>query len=157
MSGDSPKSLSTGGSGFKISIAAARFNKRLVDSLLDGVLKGLLAAGVKSRNISIVRVPGSNELPVAARLLVDRKKPDVVIALGVIIRGGTLHYELISTAATNSLQDVALATRIPVINGIIVAENIAQARARCQGKINRGAEFARAAVEMAALRRSLAK
>jgi 6,7-dimethyl-8-ribityllumazine synthase len=80
-----------------------------------------------------------------------------VIALGVVIRGATIHYELVASAATAGLQDVAISSRVPVINGIIAAENAAQARARCQGRVNRGAEFADAAIAMAALRRSLSR
>ena len=157
MSGDSPKAKPVDASGFRIAIAAARFNERLVEALLGRVIRALAAAGVRDRNLTVVRVPGSNELPVAARLLVDGRKPDAVVALGVIIRGGTLHYELIATAATQGLQEVALSSRVPVINGIVVAENRAQARERCQGRLDRGAEFASAAVSMAALRRGLAR
>ena len=155
MSGDSPVPRAVGASGLKIAIAAARFNERLVEPLLGRVRRRLLAAGVKGRNMTVVRVPGSNELPLAASLLVGARKPDAVVALGVIIRGGTIHYELIANAATNGLMDVALRLGVPVINGIIVAENAAQARARCGGRIDRGAEFADAAVSMAVLRRSL--
>jgi 6,7-dimethyl-8-ribityllumazine synthase len=157
MSGDSPKRQAVDASRFRISIAAARFNGTLVEALLARVRTALLSAGVADRNITVVRVPGSNELPVAARLLIDRRKPDAVIALGVVIRGGTIHYELISSAATSGLQDVAIASRVPVINGIIAAENPAQARARCQGRIDRGAEFADAAIAMASLRKSLSR
>jgi 6,7-dimethyl-8-ribityllumazine synthase len=157
MSGDSPAPEAVDASGFKIAIAAARFNGPLVDALLAGVRRGLASAGVRDRNVRVVRVPGSNELPVAARLLVEAGRPDAVIALGVIIRGGTIHYGLIATAATSGLQEVALASRVPVINGVIAAENRAQARARCMGRIDRGAEFAGAAVAMAALRRALAR
>jgi 6,7-dimethyl-8-ribityllumazine synthase len=155
MSGDSPKPQAVDASRIKIAIAAARFNGRLVESLLGRVRRRLSAAGVRERNVTVARVPGSNELPLAARLLADREKPDAVVALGVIIRGGTIHYELIARAAADGLMDVALATRVPMINGIIVAENPAQARARCQGRIDRGAEFAEAAISMAALRRRL--
>ncbi len=157
MSGDSPVPEALNASGFKIAIAAARFNEQLVDSLLQRVRARLSTAGVKEKNVAVVRVPGSNELPVAARMLVDRKAPDAVIALGVIVRGGTIHYELIANATTQGLQDVALDSRVPVINGVVVAENAAQARARCRGRIDRGAEFADAAVSMAALRRSLSR
>jgi len=157
MSGDSPVPKAVRASGLKIAIAAARFNERLVDSLLERVLRRLSAAGVRDRNVTVVRVPGSNELPLAARLLAERGRPDAVVALGVIIRGGTIHYELIANAATGGLMEVALAARVPVINGVIVAENAAQARARCQGRIDRGAEFADAAVSMAALRRRLSR
>jgi 6,7-dimethyl-8-ribityllumazine synthase len=157
MSDDSPVPHSVDASGFRIAIAAACFNGRLVDSLLKRVLARLSAAGVQERNLTLVRVPGSNELPLAAQLLADRGRTHAIIALGVIVRGGTIHFELIATAATNGLMDVALASRVPVINGVIVAENLAQARARCQGRIDRGAEFADAAVQMAALRRRLSK
>jgi 6,7-dimethyl-8-ribityllumazine synthase len=157
MSGDSPLPQSVDGSGFRIAVAAARFNGGLVEALLERVLRRLLAAGVRERNISVVRVPGSNELPLAASLLAGARRPDAVVALGVIIRGGTIHYELIATAATGGLMDVALATGVPVINGIIVAENASQARARCAGRIDRGAEFADAAVSMAALRKEFVK
>jgi 6,7-dimethyl-8-ribityllumazine synthase len=157
MSRDSPAPASTDASRLRISIAAARFNGRLVEALLARVRGALAAAGVEARNIKVVRVPGSNELPVAARLLVDRGRPDAVIALGVVIRGATIHYELVASAATAGLQDVAISSRVPVINGIIAAENAAQARARCQGRVNRGAEFADAAIAMAALRRSLSR
>ncbi len=157
MSGDSPIPVPVDASGFRIAIAAARFNEGLVVSLLERVLSGLAAAGVKDRNITVVRVPGSNELPVAARLLIDGKKPDAVIALGVIIRGATMHFELIANAATNGLMEVSLAARVPVINGVIVAENAAQAKARCSSRIDRGTEFADAAIAMVALRRSLSR
>ncbi|HEY1765834.1 MAG TPA: 6,7-dimethyl-8-ribityllumazine synthase [Opitutaceae bacterium] len=145
------------GTGLRIAIAAARFNSELVDALLARVRRGLSSSGIRERDVSLIRVPGSNELPVAARLLIDARRPHAVIALGVILRGGTMHYELIATASANGLQEVALAARVPVINGIIVADTRAQARARCQGPIDRGAEFAHAAVAMAALKRDLAR
>jgi len=156
MSGDSPAPERIDTSGLRIAIAAARFNAPFVDALLGAVRRELAAAGVRDRNVAVARVPGSHELPVAARLLIEAGRPDAVVALGVIIRGGTIHYELIASAASHGLQQVAVATRVPVVNGIIAAENRAQARARCLGRIDRGAEFARAAVSMAALRRALA-
>jgi 6,7-dimethyl-8-ribityllumazine synthase len=157
MSGDSPEPEAVDARGLKIAIAAARFNPRLVEALLGRVQARLRALGVRDRDIALVRVPGSNELPVAARMLVDRRPPDAVVALGVIVRGGTIHYELIAEATTQGLQAVALDSRVPVINGVVVAENAAQARERCAGRIDRGAEFADAAVSMAALRRKILK
>jgi 6,7-dimethyl-8-ribityllumazine synthase len=109
---------------------------------------------VGPEGIHIVRVPGSGELPVAVRILARRTRPDVLLAIGVIIRGGTIHYELLAGAVANALQSVALTTGIPVINGVVVAGNSAQAAARCGGRIRRGAEFADAALEMAALGRA---
>jgi 6,7-dimethyl-8-ribityllumazine synthase len=151
MSLFAPRLPAISGRPFKVGIVAARYNEAMVGGLLAQATAALRAAGVRAKNIELARVPGSNELPVAVQLLAARRRPDVLIALGVIIRGDTIHYELIAGAVTDALQTVALAARIPVINGVVVAENAAQAKARCLGKINRGAEFARAALEMAAL------
>ena len=147
----------TSGSAFSLGIVAARYNPQLVGALLKRVEAGLAAAGVKAKRVSVIRVPGSHELPVAAQLLARRKGVDAVIALGVLIRGDTIHYELIAHAVTQGLQQVALTTGVPVINGVIVAETAAQARARCGGAIDRGAEFAAAALEMAALKRKISR
>jgi 6,7-dimethyl-8-ribityllumazine synthase len=143
------------GAPFRVAIAAASYNPQFVDALLEQVVARLRAAGVKPANLRVARVPGSNELPSAVQWLAARGGPDVVIALGVIVRGSTLHYELIATAVTQALLRVALDQRRPVINGVVVAETAAQAAARCRGRINRGAEFAQAALAMAALRREL--
>lgn len=157
MSLDAPDSLSIDGAPFRVAVVAARYNAELVDALLEQVVSQLRNAGVLPSNLRVERVPGSNELPVAAQLLADASPRDVIVTLGVLIRGDTIHYELIADATTQALQRVALETKIPVINGVVVAENQAQAEARCRGPINRGAEFARAALEMAALKRRLSK
>jgi 6,7-dimethyl-8-ribityllumazine synthase len=156
MSRHAPTALSVSAGKFRVGIAAARYNERLVGRLLDQAVATLKEAGVKARNMEVVRVPGSNELPSAVQMLAAHR-PDVLIALGVIIRGDTIHYELIATASAHALQQVALQARVPVVNGVIVTENEAQAKARCLGAANRGAEFARAAIEMAALRRRLGR
>jgi 6,7-dimethyl-8-ribityllumazine synthase len=157
MSQHAPSASGTGGAAFTVGVAAARFNPRFVDALLRQVRDHLLAAGVSERRIVLVRVPGSNELPSGVQLLCRRHRPDVCIALGVIIRGETLHYELVAGAASQGLTQVALAVRIPVINGVIVAENERQAAARCGGPIRKGEEFVQAALEMAALQRKLSR
>ena len=157
MSLDAPGQLAIDGAPFAVGLVAARYNAELVDALVTQVTDQLKAAGVKAGNIQVERVPGSNELPIAAQLLVERSPFDVVVALGVLIRGDTIHYELIADAVTHALQDVALGAGVPVINGVVVAENQAQADARCRGPINRGAEFARAALEMASLKKRLSR
>ena len=158
MSLDAPDlPLAFDGSPFAVGIVAARYNPELVEALLGQVVAHLREAGVKETRIKIERVPGSNELPVAAHLLCKRMPFDVVIALGLLIRGDTIHYELIADAATQALQRVAIEANTPVINGVVVAETREQAEARCRGTINRGAEFARAALEMAALKRRLSE
>lgn len=157
MSTAAPSLAPVSGAPFRVAIVAASYNGRLIDGLLARVREGLVAAGVKAANLMVARVPGSNEIPFAAHQIARRRKPDVVIALGVIIRGDTKHYELIADAVAHALQEVALTTERPVINGVVVAENETQAAARCIGPVNRGAEFARAALSMAALRRHLLK
>ncbi|MDE3083601.1 MAG: 6,7-dimethyl-8-ribityllumazine synthase [Verrucomicrobiota bacterium] len=157
MSLAAPSSQKIDATAFRIGLAVARFNKRLVDALLQQVRAHLRAAGVKEKKLAVVRVPGSNELPYAAQLLARRTKFDALIALGVLIRGDTLHFEFIAQAAAHALQRVALDEHTPIINGIIVAETRAQAETRCLGKINRGAEFARAALETAALKRKFSR
>ncbi|GAB1488086.1 6,7-dimethyl-8-ribityllumazine synthase [Opitutaceae bacterium] len=154
MSFDAPQPTAINGTPFSVGIVAARYNGQLVGALLGQVVAGLEAAGVKTRRIKVIRVPGANELPSGAQLLLRKQKAlDVVVALGVIIRGDTIHYELVAETASQGLQRVALDARIPVITGVVVAENAAQAEDRCLGQINRGAEFARAALEMAALKK----
>jgi 6,7-dimethyl-8-ribityllumazine synthase len=155
MSRHAPSSQPVSGTAFTVAIAAARFNERLVDALLQQVQAHLRAAGVRARRVVLVRVPGSNELPSAVQMLCRRHHPNVCIALGVIIRGETRHYELVADAASQGLMRVALEARIPIINGVIAAENERQAAARCIGRLRRGPEFAQAALEMAALARRL--
>ncbi|MFM9030545.1 MAG: 6,7-dimethyl-8-ribityllumazine synthase [Opitutaceae bacterium] len=155
MSLDSPSSRGIGGSRLRFGIAAARFNGALGDALLARVEAGLRAAGVKARAIEVVRVPGSHEVPWAAQALAAKGRFDCVIGLGVLIAGDTNHHEMVGESVSHALQSIALGTRIPVINGVIVVNNLAQARARCAGKIDRGAEFAAAGLAMADLRRRM--
>jgi 6,7-dimethyl-8-ribityllumazine synthase len=155
MSLSAPQSRAIDGAAFKVGIVAARFNEELVDALLARVGAELQSAGVKARSTTTVRVPGSHEVPWAAGRLAAQKGCDVVIALGVLIGGDTNHHEMVGQSVSHALQQVALASGVPVINGVIVTATTAQARARCTGKINRGGEFARAALETAALRRTL--
>jgi 6,7-dimethyl-8-ribityllumazine synthase len=157
MSLSAPPDLSLHGAAFSFGIAAARYNPTLVDGLLHQVYEQLRNAGAKEKAIHVLRVPGSNELPSAIQMLAGKFKLDALIALGVLIRGDTLHYELIADSVTQALQRVALDAHTPVINGVVVAENQKQAEDRCLGKINRGAEFARAALEMADLKRRYSK
>ena len=152
MSLAAPKAKAINGAAFKIGIVAARFNETLVDALLARAQAALGAAGVKAQNIKVVRVPGSHEVPWAAQQLAARGGRDCVVALGVLIGGDTSHHEMVGQSVSHALQGIAVATGVPVINGVIVANTRAQAEARCIGKIDRGAEFAHAAVEMAELK-----
>lgn len=154
MSLDAPRPTTARGAGLRFGVVAARFNEPLVDGLLARAQAALAAAGVRSGDVQVVRVPGSHEVPWAAQELGASGRFDCVIALGVLIGGDTNHHEMVGESVSHTLQSVALATRVPVINGVIVTDTLAQARARCLGRIDRGTEFAHAALEMAALRRS---
>lgn len=157
MSFAPPQATAVNGAAFSVGIAAARFNAGLVDALVGRVQAVLTAAGVKSKHLAVVRVPGSHELPVAAQWLAQSGKYDVVVALGVLIGGDTNHHEMVGESVSQAFQQVALASGVAVINGVIVTDNLKQAQARCSGRIDRGGEFARAALDMAALRRALGK
>lgn len=153
MSLAAPTSHAIDGAPFRIAVVAARYNEELADGLLTRVLAGLKAAGVKDKNITVARVPGSHEVPVAAALLRKKTKADCVIGLGVLIGGDTNHHEMVGDSVSHALQALSIDTLTPVVNGVIVANTRAQAEARTIGKIDRGAEFAHAALEMAALKR----
>lgn len=157
MSLASPQLQVIDGSSFRIGIAAARFNETLVDGLLARALETLRAAKVSEANIGQVRVPGSHEVPWAAHALATGGQYDCVVGLGVLIAGDTNHHEMVGESVSHALQRVALTTGVPVINGVIVVNSLAQAEARCVGPINRGAEFAAAALEMAALKRKFSR
>lgn len=134
---------------YHFAIVAARFNKTLVDALVRDAISTLSSSGVDAGNIRLVRVPGSAELPHACNMLARTDDYDAIIALGVVIAGETPHHEIIGSSTASALQFSSMETTVPVINGIIVANNLEQAEARTTGKIRRGVEFAEAAMEMA--------
>jgi len=151
MSLAKPSLVAVDGAKLRVGIVAARFNESLVNALLARVQAELAASGVPAKHLTVVRVPGSHEVPWAVQALTRGR--DCVIGLGVLIGGDTNHHEMVGQSVSHALQRVALGTGVPVINGVIVANTRAQAQARCAGRIDRGAEFARAAVEMGALKR----
>ena len=153
MSLSAPSAQAVNGANLRIGIAAARFNEAFVDGLLGRVVAGLRSAGVRDENIAVMRVPGSHEVPWAVNAFAAGGECDCVIGLGVLIGGDTNHHELVGQSVSHALQHVALHSGVPVINGVIVVQSAAQAKARCVGKINRGGEFARAALEVAILKR----
>jgi 6,7-dimethyl-8-ribityllumazine synthase len=157
MSLDAPSPLSVAAADFRIGIVAARFNAELVDALVNRARARLLAAGLPESALVIVRVPGSHEVPWAAQRLLTGTPGGLhaVITLGVLIAGDTNHHEMVGDAVAAALMRVSLDTGVPVINGVIVVNTRAQAEARTTGAIDRGAEFAAAALEMAELHNTL--
>lgn len=140
------------GSPFSFGIVCSRFNPDAVDALLENTMRTLREAGVKEQNIRVMRVPGSNEIPWGVQVLAGSGKLDCCIGLGVLLRGGTVHFEVVAQSASDGLQRVALNERLPVINGIVVADTIEQALERTRGEIDRGREFGEAALQMAKLK-----
>src|SRR5712664_212448 len=130
-------------------IVASRFNPQYVDGLVDQVMQELRTLAPKA-TISILRVPGSFEIPVVVRELAAHDSADAIIACGVILQGETNHAQNLGRSVTDALQRIAVEHSVPVINVVLSFDNEAQARARCiENKINRGTEAARAAVEIA--------
>jgi 6,7-dimethyl-8-ribityllumazine synthase len=129
-------------------IVASQFNSTYVQGLVDHVAAELRAI-MPSATSSVVQVPGAFEIPVVVREIAAQKRADVIIALGVILKGETNHAENLSRSVTDALQRIAVTHGIPVINAVLMLEDEDQARARClENEINRGTEAARAAVEI---------
>ncbi len=138
--------------GLKFAIVVSRFNKTISQNLLDGALDALRKHGVKDDTVTVVWVPGSFEIPLAARRFARSKKVDAVICLGAVIRGGTPHFEYIAGETSSGIAHLATEFEIPVIFGVITADTIEQAIERSGAKMgNKGWDAALAAVEMANL------
>lgn len=142
--------------GIRFGIVASRFNHMLVDRLIEGALDCIRRHGGDEGNIELVRVPGSWEIPVVAKKLAMREDIDVVIALGVLIRGSTPHFEYIASEVAKGLATVSLETGKPVTFGVITADTLEQAVERAGTKLgNKGWEAALSAIEMANLMKEL--
>ena len=155
MSGDGAPEIITDGTGLKVTIVAGRWHEEITNGLLAGARRVLAASGAE---VTEIRVPGSFELPVVSRAALDAGA-DAVVALGVIIRGGTPHFEFVSDAATSGLTQVAILTGKPVGFGVLTLEDEQQGldRAGLPGsKEDKGAEAAEAALATAVVLRDLA-
>ncbi len=154
MSGAGSPTLKIDGRGLKVTIVAGQWHEQITDGLLAGARRALTEAGV---DITEVRVPGSFELPVVSRAALDAGA-DAVVALGVIIRGGTPHFEYVSDAATSGLTQVSVLTGKPVGFGVLTLDDEQQGldRAGLPGsKEDKGAEAAEAAVATALALRAI--
>jgi len=144
------------GTGLKIAIAISRFNDTIGLELLRGAQTALHMHGVAEPDVDVTWVPGAFELPLVARKLADSRNYDAVICLGVVIRGATTHYELVSAHAAAGIASASQQSGVPVIFGVLTTENIEQAWERAGTKAgNNGAHAAQAAIEMATLLRQL--
>jgi 6,7-dimethyl-8-ribityllumazine synthase len=133
-------------------IVAAKFNQAVVDRLVEGALDGLRRHGVADKNITLVRVPGSYEIPLVANKLALSGKFSSIICLGAVIKGETDHYDHVAGASTNGIAGISLQTGIPVIFGVLTCDTLEQAINRAGAKAgNKGFEAALTAIEMADL------
>jgi 6,7-dimethyl-8-ribityllumazine synthase len=140
------------GDGRKFGIVLSRFNSFIGERLLEGCLDALTRHGVKDSDITLVRVPGSFEIPLQAKMLAKTKKFDAVICLGALIRGETPHFDYIAAETTKGIAQASLETEVPISFGVITADSIEQAISRAGAKSgNKGWEAALAALEMADL------
>ncbi|WP_129788906.1 6,7-dimethyl-8-ribityllumazine synthase [Promicromonospora panici] len=154
MSGAGAPKVTVDGTGLRVVVIAASWHEQVMDGLLDGARRALRASGA---GWTEVRVPGSFELPVAAARAAAGGA-DAVVALGVVIRGGTPHFEYVCSAATSGLTDVSVRTGVPVGFGVLTCDDEAQAldRAGLEGSHeDKGAEAAEAAVATAVTLRDL--
>jgi len=145
---DGAPTLTTDGSGLRVAVVAASWHQQVMDGLLDGARRGLADAGVTA--VDVVRVPGTFELPVACATLADRY--DALVALGVVIRGGTPHFDYVCSGVTHGLAQVSVHTGIPIGFGVLTCDDDAQAldRAGLPGSSeDKGHEAAMAAVATA--------
>jgi 6,7-dimethyl-8-ribityllumazine synthase len=144
--------------GKRFAIVVSRFNSFITERLLQGALDGLRRAGAANDDIALVRVPGSFEIPSAARTLAETKKYDAIICIGCLLRGDTPHYDVLVNEVTRGIGQSAQETGVPHAFGVLTCETLEQAIDRAGLKMgNKGLEAALAAVEMANLKETVVR
>ena len=152
---DQPPAPLADATAFRFAIVVSRFNETVTDSLRDAATAALNEAGASS--VQVFSVPGAFEVPQAARAAAETGRFDAIVCLGCIIRGETPHFDYIASAVAHGITDAAGDTGIPMAFGVLTTDSVEQATARSgPGPDNKGREAAAAAIEMAALYRSLA-
>lgn len=140
----------------RYALVVGRFNGFVVESLVSGAVDTLLRHGISKDDITIVRVPGAYEMPLAVKRVAESTEYDAIIALGAVIRGGTPHFEYVAGEAASGLGAVSLDTDVPVAFGVLTVDSIEQAIERSGTKAgNKGAEAAITALEMVSLFKKL--
>ena len=136
--------------GLKVALVASRFNSFLVEQLVKGAADAFNRLGGDAAGLVLVRVPGAYEIPVTAKKLAASKKFDAVVGLGAVVQGATAHAALINETTARAFTEIALATGVPVVDGVVSAENLEQAVERCGTKQgNKGFAAMQAAIELA--------
>jgi 6,7-dimethyl-8-ribityllumazine synthase len=135
--------------GLRFGIVVSRYNSFITDRLLEGALDALTRNGAVEQDIEVWKVPGSFEIPFAAKRMVESSKHDAIICLGTIIRGATQHYNYIATEVTKGIATVSLQSGTPISFGVITADTLEQAVERAGSRMgNKGYEAAVSAIEM---------
>ena len=136
--------------GLKIALVASRFNSFLVEQLVKGAADAFNRLGGDAAGLVLVRVPGAYEIPVTAKKLAASQKFDAVVGLGAVVQGATAHAALINETTARAFTEIALETGVPVVDGVVSAENLEQAVERCGTKQgNKGFAAMQAAIELA--------
>ena len=134
--------------GMKVAVVVSRFNSFLTEQLVKGAVDAFVRHGGDEKNLTLVKVPGAYEIPLAALKLAE-SKVDAVVALGAVVQGATPHAMLIETATSEAFTKISLKTGVPVLDGIVAAENLEQAVERCGTKQgNKGFSAMQSAIEM---------
>jgi 6,7-dimethyl-8-ribityllumazine synthase len=142
--------------GLKVALIATRFNEVVTARLVEGALDALVRHGADPKSVTLIRAPGSFELPQVAAKLAAQGTYDAIVALGCLIRGETPHFDLIATEATKGLAQVAASSGVPIAFGVLTCDTMEQAIDRAGGKAgNKGWDAALAAIEMVSLFRRL--
>ncbi len=144
--------------GARFAIVASRFNHFIVDRLVDGAIDTLVRHGAETTKITLVRVPGSFEMPTVCLRVAKSAKVDAVIALGAVIRGATPHFDHVAAEVAKGCATASMQTGVPVVFGVLTTDSIEQAIERAGTKVgNKGADAALAAIEMVSLGRALSE
>lgn len=141
--------------GVKVGIVVSRWNSMITDNMLKGALKALRGNGLNDEDIIVARCPGSYEIPLAVQQLMTEKDLDGVIALGVVIRGGTPHFEYVCDAVNRGITDLILKHNKPIAFGVLTTDDVKQAVERSGEEGNKGGEAALALLEMLSLNQKL--
>ena len=137
-------------------LVVARFNSFITESLLAGAVDALKRHGAEEANLTVVRVPGAFEMPLALKRIAAKGEYDAIIALGAVIRGGTPHFDYVAGECVKGMASVSLANNLPIAFGVLTVDSIEQAIERAGTKAgNKGAEAAMSAIEMVNLLRQL--
>lgn len=140
----------------RFAVVATQWYDEVLDGLVAGALDTLQEAGAEERNITLIRVPGAFELPLALEHAAASSKYDALIALGCVVRGGTPHFEYVASECARGVSGVMQRHRLPVSFGVLTTDNLKQARERARkGRDNKGSEAAEAAIRMLSVLRQM--